>query len=177
MKKSYKEYLNAITTFIFDVDGVMTNGELFIDNEGNLLRTMNVKDGYAIKVALKAGYHVAIITGGQNVPVKNRLEKLGIKDVFLGVHNKIECYENYLKENSIKPEQVLYMGDDLPDIPVMKLVGLPSCPQDAVAEVKAASLYISHKEGGKACVRDVIEQVMKVHGKWPTTDELSVTSA
>jgi len=130
MKKSYKEYLNAITTFIFDVDGV-----------------------------------------------KNRLEKLGIKDVFLAVRNKIECYENYLKANSIESNQVLYMGDDLPDIPVMKLVGLPSCPQDAVAEVKAISLYVSHKEGGKACVRDVIEQVLKVQEKWPTTDELSITSA
>lgn len=177
MKKSYKEYLNAITTFIFDVDGVLTNGELFIDNDGNLLRTMNVKDGYAIKVALNAGYHVAIITGGKNIPVKKRLEALGIKDVFLGVHNKIECYENYLSANKINPNQVLYMGDDLPDIPVMKLVGLPACPQDAVAEVKGISSYISHREGGKACVRDVIEQVMKVHGKWPTTDELSITSA
>lgn len=177
MKKSYKEYLNAITTFIFDVDGVMTNGELFIDNDGNLLRTMNVKDGYAIKVALKAGYHVAIITGGKNDAVKNRLVALGIKDVFLGVENKIKCYEDYLKVNTINPSQVLYMGDDLPDIPVMKLVGLPTCPQDAVAEVKAMSLYISHKDGGKACVRDVIEQVMKVHEKWPTTDELSITSA
>ena len=177
MKKSYKEYLNSITTFVFDVDGVLTNGELFIDNNGDLLRTMNVKDGYAIKIALNAGFHVAIITGGQNVPVKNRLEKLGIKDVFLGVKNKIECYSKYLNANNIKPEQVLYMGDDLPDIPVMKLVGLPACPQDAVAEVKAISLYVSHKEGGKACVRDVIEQVMKVQSKWPTTDELSVTSA
>lgn len=177
MKKSYKEYLNAITTFIFDVDGVLTNGELFIDNDGNLLRTMNVKDGYAMKIALNAGYHVAIITGGNNDAVKNRLVALGIKDVFLGVHNKIKCYEDYLKVNDINSTQVLYMGDDLPDIPVMKLVGLAACPQDAVAEVKGVSQYISHKEGGKACVRDVIEQVMKVHGKWPTTDELSITSA
>lgn len=176
MKKSYKEYLNTITTFIFDVDGVLTNGELFIDNEGNLLRTMNVKDGYAIKIALNAGYHVAIITGGQNEAVKNRLQKLGIEDVFLAVHNKIECYENYLEANNIEANQVLYMGDDLPDIPVMKLVGLPACPQDAVAEVKSRSLYISHKEGGKGCVRDVIEQVMKVQAKWPITDELSITS-
>lgn len=177
MKKSYKEYLNTIQMFIFDVDGVFTDGSLLIDNEGNLLRTMNVKDGYAVKLALKSGYKVCVISGGKNEAVKSRLATLGIEDVYLGVHNKLECFNALLKKYSVAAENVLYMGDDLPDIPVMKKVGLPACPQDAVVEVKAVSLYISHKKGGKACVRDVIEQVLKVQEKWPTTDELSITSA
>ena len=176
MKKSYKEYLNTIQMFIFDVDGVFTDGSLLIDKEGNLLRTMNVKDGYAVKIALNNGYRVCVISGGTNEAVKSRLSALGIEDVYLGIHNKLECYEGLLKKYNVASQNILYMGDDLPDIPVMTKVGLAACPQDAVAEVKAISLYVSHKNGGKACVRDVIEQVLKVQGKWPTTDELSVTS-
>ncbi len=177
MSKSYKEYLNEITTFMFDVDGVYTDGSLLIDNNGNLLRSMNTKDGYATKVALDKGYNVCIISGGKNEAVKSRFEGLGVKDVYLGAGDKIKCYTEYLEANNIKPEQVLYMGDDLPDLPVMNRIGLPTCPQDAVAEVKAASKYISHINGGKGCVRDVIEQVLKVQGKWPTDDERTITSA
>ena len=177
MSKSYKEILNHITTFIFDVDGVYTNSMLLIDNEGNLLRTMNTKDGYATKVALDKGYNVCVISGGRNKAVKNRLEGLGVKNVYLGAGDKIERYNEYLTANNIQPEQVLYMGDDLPDIPVMNRVALPTCPQDAVAEVKRISKYVSHIQGGKGCVRDVIEQVLKVQGKWPTDDERTITSA
>lgn len=164
--KSYKEYLHQITTFIFDVDGVLTNGMLTIMPDGEMIRHMNVKDGYAMKQALNNGYNVCIISGGTNEGVRIRLNNLGIKDVFLGAHQKIKQFDKYLSDNQIKPENVLYMGDDIPDVPVLKLAGLSSCPQDAVPEVKLVSKYISHKLGGNGCVRDVIEQVMKVQNKW-----------
>lgn len=177
MEKSYKEYLNKINTFIFDVDGVFTDGSLLIDNEGNLLRTMNVKDGYAVKIALTKGYNVCIITGGNNEAVKIRLNNLGVEDIYMNFHDKVSAFEDYTSKKGIIPEQTLYMGDDLPDIPVMTRIGLPTCPQDAVAEVKAISKYISHIKGGKGCVRDVIEQVLKVQDNWPIKEERSITSA
>ena len=164
--KSYKEYLEHITTFILDVDGVLTNGNVTILTNGDMLRTMNIKDGYALKTALKNGYHICIISGGSNEGVRLRLNGLGVKDVFLGVNDKISCLNDYLKSNGLKPENALYMGDDIPDFEVMQQVGLPCCPQDAVAEIKAISKYVSHKKGGKGAVRDVIQQVMKVQGKW-----------
>ncbi|MCC4212675.1 KdsC family phosphatase [Leeuwenhoekiella parthenopeia] len=164
--KSYKEYLNQITTFIFDVDGVMTDGSLLIDSQGEMLRTMNVKDGYALKTAINKGFNMCIISGGTNEGVRSRLEALGVSDIHLGAHAKIEFLNEYLAKNNIKAENVLYMGDDIPDYPVMQLVGLPCCPQDAVKEIKEVAKYVSHKKGGKGCVRDVIEQVLKVQGKW-----------
>ncbi|MFV8282043.1 KdsC family phosphatase [Christiangramia marina] len=166
MEKSYKEYLNQITTFVFDVDGVLTDGSLQISTKGELLRTMNTKDGYAMKMALKAGFTVCIISGGKNEGVRERLRGLGITDIYLGVDDKVEQMDEFFDIYDIKPEQVLYMGDDIPDYYPMKLVGLPCCPQDAVPELKEISLYVSHKNGGEGCVRDVIEQVMKVQGKW-----------
>ncbi len=166
MEKSYKEYLKDITTFIFDVDGVFTDGTLFITSDGEMLRTMNVKDGYALKTALHKGYNICIITGGTNEGVRKRLEGLGVKDIFMGAHHKIEALEDYLSKHQLRHKEVLYMGDDLPDIPPMKQILLPCAPQDAVAEVKNHSKYISHKKGGKGCVRDVIEQVLKVRGDW-----------
>ncbi|MEN3322367.1 HAD-IIIA family hydrolase [Mariniflexile soesokkakense] len=165
-EKSYKEYLNHITTFIFDVDGVLTNGTVLVTTSGELLRTMGIKDGYALKFAVSAGYNVAIISAGTNEGVKLRLEGLGVKDVYLGAHDKIKQFETYIKNNNIKPENILYMGDDVADFPVMKVVGLPTCPQDAIPEIKGISKYISHKKGGEGAARDVIEQVLKVQGKW-----------
>lgn len=164
--KSYKEYLENITTFIFDVDGVLTDGTITLTTTGEMLRTMHTKDGFAMKTALDAGYNLCIISGGSNEGVRVRLEGLGVTDVFLGTHNKIEQFNQYLSNKNITADQVLYMGDDIPDYPVMALVGLPTCPQDAVQEIKGVSKYISHKNGGKGAVRDVIEQVLKVHGKW-----------
>ncbi|WP_339624777.1 HAD-IIIA family hydrolase [uncultured Winogradskyella sp.] len=164
--KSYKELLTDITTFIFDVDGVLTDGTITVTTDGEMLRTMNIKDGFALKTAIDAGYNMCIISGGSNEGVRKRLDGLGIKDIYLGAHNKIEQLDAYLNKNNIKKSQVLYMGDDIPDYPVMILTGLPCCPQDAVPEIKAISKYISHKNGGKGAVRDVIEQVLKVHGKW-----------
>jgi 3-deoxy-D-manno-octulosonate 8-phosphate phosphatase (KDO 8-P phosphatase) len=166
MEKSYKEYLQHITTFIFDVDGVLTDGTVTITTSGDMLRKMNIKDGYALKTAVDNGFNVCVISGGSNKGVRKRLQGLGITDIYLSAHNKIEQLEEYLDIYNIKAESVLYMGDDIPDVPVMKLVGLPCCPQDAVPEIKVISKYISHKNGGKGAVRDVIEQVLKVQDKW-----------
>ncbi|MAG87107.1 MAG: 3-deoxy-D-manno-octulosonate 8-phosphate phosphatase [Zunongwangia sp.] len=166
MEKSYKEYLNNISTFIFDVDGVLTNGSVQVTADGDLLRSMSVKDGYALKKAVKAGYTVCIISGGKNEGVRTRLRDLGITDIYLGIDDKVEQLDEFFDIYDIKAENVLYMGDDIPDMYPMQLIGLPTCPQDAVPEVKGVSKYISHKNGGEGCVRDVIEQVMKVQAKW-----------
>ena len=149
MSKSYKEIMNEITTFVFDIDGVLTDGTIHVSPTGEMLRNMNIRDGYAMKAAIENGYTVCIISGGSNEGVRIRLRNLGITDIY-----------------NIKPENVLYMGDDIPDYHVMQLVGLPTCPQNSVPEIKGISKYISHVEGGKGAVRDVIEQVMKVQGKW-----------
>ena len=164
--KSYKEYLTHITTFIFDVDGVLTDGTVTLTTSGELLRTMHTKDGYALKTAVDAGYNVCVISGGTNEGVRMRLKALGITDIYLGTHNKMHQLEEYLDIYNIKTENVLFMGDDIPDYQVMKMIGLPCCPQDAVPEIKAISKYVSHKNGGKGAVRDVIEQVLKIQGKW-----------
>ncbi|MEX1382108.1 KdsC family phosphatase, partial [Lutibacter sp.] len=166
MEKSYKEIMPQINTFIFDVDGVLTNGIITITTNGELIRNMSIKDGYALKTAVDTGYNVCIISGGSNEGVRKRLEGLGITDIYLGTHTKTIQLEDYFTKNNINPENVLYMGDDIPDFPVMKMVGLPCCPKDAVPEIQDISKYISQKRGGTGCVRDVIEQVLKVQGKW-----------
>ena len=147
--KSYKEYLNTITTFIFDVDGVLTDGTVTVTTSGEMLRKMNIKDGYALKTAIDNGYNVCIISGGSNEGVRLRLQGLGVTDIFLGVHNKTNQLNDYLNTHSIDRKHAVYMGDDIPDLQVMQLVGLPCCPQDAAPEIKAVSNYISHKNGGK----------------------------
>lgn len=166
--KSYKEIMNDITTFVFDVDGVLTNGMVHVTPEGEILRIMNIRDGFAIKAAIESGYHVCIISGGKNEGVRIRLKNLGVTDIYLGSPDKVKTFKEYINIYDIKPEQVLYMGDDIPDYYVMKLVGLPTCPQDAAPEIKSLCKYISHVNGGKGAARDVIEQVMKVQGKWNT---------
>lgn len=164
--KSYKELLPEISTFIFDVDGVLTDGSVTITTSGELLRKMNIKDGYALKTAVDAGVNVCIISGGSNEGVRKRLQGLGITDIYLGAHDKIEQLSEYFDIYDIDPRQVMYMGDDLPDYYVMQEVGLPCCPQNAAPEIKSISKYISHKNGGDGCVRDIIEQTLKVQGKW-----------
>lgn len=166
MEKSYKELMPQISTLIFDVDGVLTDGTVHVFENGELVRQMNIKDGYALKTAVDAGYKVCIISGGSNEGIRSRLSKLGLTDIYLGAHNKIEQYEEIIKKYNLSPKNMLYMGDDIPDYPVMKLVGLPCCPKDAASEIQQISKYISQKKGGKGCVRDVIEQVLKVQGKW-----------
>ncbi len=166
MSKNYKEILPNITTMIFDIDGVLTDGTVTIFPNGELVRKMNIKDGYALKTAVDKGYKIAIISGGNNQSVVSRLQGLGIKNIYLGVHNKVEKLYEYLDMYELKLENVLYMGDDIPDYPVMELVGLPTSPQDAAPEIKKIAKYVSHKNGGKGAVRDVIEQVLKVQQNW-----------
>ncbi|AUC15465.1 3-deoxy-D-manno-octulosonate 8-phosphate phosphatase [Tenacibaculum sp. SZ-18] len=166
MDKSYKQLFNDVTTFIFDVDGVLTNGIVTVFPNGELVRQMNIKDGYALKAAVKSGYRVCIISGGKNEGVRKRLEGLGITDIYLGAHTKINQYKELVEKYDLKAENVLYMGDDIPDLPVMGKVGIPCCPNDAVRELQAISVYISDKNGGEGCARDVIEQVMRVQEKW-----------
>lgn len=166
MEKNYKEYLNQINTFIFDVDGVLTDGSIQVSTNGELLRTMNIKDGYALKSAHLAGYHVCVISGGTNEGVRKRLRDLGITNIFLGINDKVEKLEEFMDIYEVNADNILFMGDDIPDLYPMKMVGMPCCPQDAAAEIKEISRYVSHRKGGKGCVRDVIEQVMKVQGKW-----------
>mgnify|MGYP001153166820 FL=1 len=166
MDKSYKEVMPQITTFIFDVDGVLTDGTVTVFPDGELVRTMSIKDGFALKTAVDMGYNVCIISGGTNPAVKSRLQGLGITDIYLGAHHKKDQLDEYLDIYNIDPKNVLYMGDDIPDIPVMKLCGLATCPLDATAEVQHIAGYSSQKKGGKGCARDVIEQVLKVQDKW-----------
>lgn len=163
---SYKELMNGIKAFIFDVDGVLTDGSVHVTPTGEMLRIMNIRDGFAMKAAVESGYHVCIISGGSNEGVRLRLRNLGITDIYLAAPDKVETFKEYTDIYGIKPEEVLYMGDDIPDYHVMQLVGLPSCPQDAVPEIKSICRYVSHRNGGRGAVRDVIEQVMKVQGKW-----------
>jgi len=164
--KNYKTLLPNIKTFIFDVDGVLTDGKILITNEGELLRSFDTKDGYAMKCALVQGYKIAIITGGRNQGVEERFKELGVYDIYMGVHHKLDAFQDLLDNYDLDPETILYIGDDVPDIPVMEKVGLGCCPADAVSDVKAMADYVSHKNGGEGCVRELIEQVLRVQGKW-----------
>ena len=163
---SVLQLFKPIKTFVFDVDGVLATEILVILQGGDMARNMNSKDGYALQLAVKKGYEVAIISGGNSEPVRQRLERLGIKNIFLGIHDKKEKLLEYVLENNLQLGQVLYMGDDIPDYLVMNLVGLPCCPADAVPEIKQLSKYISPKKGGEGCGRDVIEKVLKLNGHW-----------
>jgi 3-deoxy-D-manno-octulosonate 8-phosphate phosphatase (KDO 8-P phosphatase) len=162
----FLQKLKEITTFIFDVDGVLTNGDILASDSGEFLRTFNIKDGYALQLAVKRGFHVCIISGGKGQAMQKRFEGLGIRAVFLGVSDKVQVFHQYLEKIQTGATQVLYMGDDIPDLKVMKLVGLPTCPADAVPEIKAISQYISPYTGGKTAVRDIIEKVLRVQEKW-----------
>lgn len=161
------ETFRGIKTFIFDVDGVMTNSDLIVFEDGKLLRKMSIRDGFALKMAVLAGYKVAVITGGKSEGVKSRLQGLGITDIYSGYQNKMEAYEELIYTYELDEEYILYMGDDIPDYSVMRRVGFPTCPSNAVPEIIELSHYISPYEGGAGCVRDVIEKVLKLNGKWP----------
>ncbi len=159
-------YFQNITCFAFDVDGVLTDGTLFLMPDGEMVRRMNIKDGYALQLAVKQGYTVVIISGGQSALVQERLHKLGIEHVFMGVHNKKQVLLQFLEEQHLSPDQTLFMGDDVPDIEVMEAVAMPCCPADACSEIIALSRYVSPLTGGTGCGRDVIEKTMRLHGKW-----------
>ncbi|MES2649983.1 MAG: HAD-IIIA family hydrolase [Bacteroidota bacterium] len=160
---------NTINTFVFDVDGVLTDGTLFLFPGGEMVRRMNIKDGYALQLAVKKGYHVVIISGGFSELVKERLEKLGVSKVFMSVHDKKQVLLEYMDQHALTKEQVLFMGDDIPDLEVMEMAGVACCPNDACTEVKELSNYISPLNGGMGCGRDVIEKVMKLQNNWHHT--------
>ncbi|MFW5707638.1 MAG: KdsC family phosphatase [Bacteroidota bacterium] len=163
---NYKTLLADIKTFIFDVDGVMTNGIVLLSTQGEMLRTMNVKDGYALQLAVKKGYRIIIISGGNSEAVRERFKGLGIKEIYLAVGNKLEVFHRIVEQDKLEMKNILYMGDDIPDYEIMREVGVAACPSDAAEEIKHISKYISPKPGGKGCVRDVLEQVMKVQQTW-----------
>lgn len=160
--------LTKIKSFIFDVDGVLSPDSIPLSVEGEPMRMVNIKDGYAINQAIKHGYGVAIITGGDTDAVYKRFERLGVKHIYMKSSIKLNDYNDYISKTGYKPEEIVYAGDDLPDIQVMKTVGLAVAPADASPEVKAVAQYISHKKGGDGVGRDIIEQVMKTQGKWMT---------
>lgn len=159
-------YFKKITTFVFDIDGVLTDGRLIILKDGLQARQMHIKDGLGLQIAAKNGYRVLIISGGYSEEVKNRLEKLGITNVHMSVENKMQFLADYREQQQLAWEEILFMGDDLPDLAVLQLAGLSCCPADAVEEVKSAVKYISPVNGGWGCVRDVIEKVLKTRGDW-----------
>ena len=162
----FKERLKNIKAFIFDVDGVLSMDTSPLDENGDPVRTANIKDGFAIRYALQNGFQVAIITGANTQRVKLRYKKLGVEHIYLNSFNKTECMEDILAKTGLQKDEILYMGDDLVDYQIMKEVGIPTCPLNAVPEIKAISQYISDKKGGEGCVRDVIEQVLRSPQKW-----------
>lgn len=166
---TYKERLNRITTFIFDIDGVLTNGDVAIYKD-EIVRTLNSRDGFSIQLAAKMGFNVFVISGGSSEPVRARLLDLGVKEVFLRASNKITVYESLLEKYNLTEEEILYMGDDLPDYKVMKRVGCATCPQDAAVEIKSICHYQSPYNGGRFAARDVIEQTLRVQEKWFTEE-------
>ena len=169
--KNFKKDLMKVKAFAFDVDGVFTDGSVFLFPEGEFLRAMNIKDGYAVQYAVKQGYPIAVITGGNSDIIKKRFTYLGVTDIYLKSSNKFNDYEDFRYSHHLEHENVLFMGDDLPDFEIMKKVGVPTCPADAVEEIKHISCYISDKKGGNGCVRDVIEQVLRLHNKWMVEGE------
>lgn len=163
--------LKKIRALVFDVDGVLSPETITTDAEGNPLRSVNIKDGYALQLAVKMGFQVAIITGGITESVRKRYEYLGIQDVYMGCSVKVQTYNEFLRKYKLCNEEVLYMGDDIPDYEVLKLCGCPCCPADAAPEIRDVCLYISHLNGGYGCGRDVVEQVLKAQGKWMSNEK------
>jgi|SRR4051812_13761890 len=168
--ENFKTRLTRVKAFFLDVDGVLTDGSVTLLPDGEQVRMMNIKDGYAMQLAIKKGYVVAIISGGKSEMVRKRLNGLGVTEVYLGAHTKMDPYQELLEKYKLKPQEVLYMGDDIPDYEVMRHAGVPTCPKDSAPEIKNICVYISDKNGGRGAVRDVIEQVMKVQNKWMDDD-------
>lgn len=163
---NFKEDLSRIKAFIFDIDGVLSCQTVMLSGDGEPVRTANIRDAFAIQLAIKMGYKVGIISGANCKHLRVRLETLGVTDIYLGASNKIDAYQDFLQKNKVKSDVVLYMGDDIPDIPVMQLVQTPTCPADAAVEVKSLAKYVSLYNGGCGCARDVIEQVLKAQNNW-----------
>ena len=158
--------LNKIKAIIFDIDGVLSSETIILSSEGEPLRTVNIKDGYAIQLAMKLGLRIVILTGGKTKSVRMRYEGLGVEDIYMGCAVKIETYDEILNKYGLTDEEVMYMGDDIPDLEIMRRVGCPVCPKDACEEIKSVSVYVSDRIGGHGCGRDVIEQTLRAQGKW-----------
>lgn len=167
------EKFSAVRCFVFDVDGVLTDGTVLLLENGLQARTMNVKDGLALQMALQQGYEVVIISGGYSAPVLDRLRYLGVEQVYLAIKNKLQFFEKLMQEKGWTWSQILFMGDDLPDLPLLQKAGVPCCPADSVPEVSAVALYQARKEGGAGCVREVIEKVLKINEHWIQNTDLS----
>lgn len=164
--QNFKEKLKSITTLFFDIDGVFTDNKVLVMENGEVVRNVHSKDGYAIHLAIQKGYRLVILSGGNNIAIKNLLAKTGIQHLFINQHDKLQCYKDFIYENNLRDEEVLYMGDDLPDYEVMSRVGIAACPNDSAPEIKSISIYISPKNGGEGCIRDILEQVMRAQGTW-----------
>jgi 3-deoxy-D-manno-octulosonate 8-phosphate phosphatase (KDO 8-P phosphatase) len=164
--ENFKIRLNKVKAFAFDVDGVFTNGQVFLFPGKEFVRAVNIKDGYAVQHSIKMGYPIAIISGGNSKEIAERFRRLGVNDIYMDSSNKLEHYEDFRLKYGYEHEEMLYMGDDIPDYEIMQRVGVPTCPADAATEIKELAVYVSERGGGCGCVRDVIEQVMRLHDKW-----------
>ena len=159
--------LRLVKVFVFDMDGVLTDGTLVVENDGQWLRKMSIRDGYALQLAVKSGFKIVVISGSESAAVEKRLQQLGVMDVFMDVKDKAGFLKKYLSDKAISPGDILFMGDDIPDYNCMIIAGLACCPSDAAVEIKQISSYISPMRGGYGCVRDVIEKVLKLNNSWP----------
>ena len=164
--ENYKEKLSKISCFVLDVDGVLTNGSLILVPGGEQARVMHIRDGYAIQHAVKSGYKILILSGGKSEEVRTRLKGLGVHDIHMNCDDKLNALIDYMAEHELKKEEILYVGDDIPDLTAMKTCGMAVCPADAAQEIKKICHYVSPYRGGEGCVRDVLEQTLKVQGKW-----------
>jgi 3-deoxy-D-manno-octulosonate 8-phosphate phosphatase (KDO 8-P phosphatase) len=169
---NYKSKLHDIKAFVFDFDGVMSDGSVWMYADRETVRCGNIKDGYAIQYAVKKGYVIAIISGATSLSINNRMESLGVTHIYTGCANKMVTYRRFLEENGLTESQVMCMGDDIPDYEMMSHCAVAACPADAAEEIKSISHYISHLGGGHGCVRDVIEQTLRLQGKWFDRDAL-----
>jgi 3-deoxy-D-manno-octulosonate 8-phosphate phosphatase (KDO 8-P phosphatase) len=167
---NFKEDLVRVKAFIFDIDGVLSQQTIGLNAFGVPNRTVNLRDGYAIQLAVKKGYIIGVISGSKSKEYQKRLKLLGIKDIYLSSRNKLENFRNFIRKYNLNKSDVLFMGDDIPDFEVMKEAGIPVCPSDADSEIKQVASYISDRKGGEGCVRDVIEQVLRLHNNWMGSD-------
>jgi len=167
---NYREKLKDITTFIFDFDGVLSDGRIWVLPDGEQIRSTGVKDGYALQYALRKGYRIAVISGGIGESMRLRYQRFEGMEIFLGVHDKIIVFNDYIAKHKISPDEIVYMGDDIPDYNLMKICGIKACPSDACEEIKNIADYISFQKGGDGCVRDIIEQTLKAQGRWMEED-------
>jgi 3-deoxy-D-manno-octulosonate 8-phosphate phosphatase (KDO 8-P phosphatase) len=170
---NFKEDLVKVKAFVFDIDGVLSLQTIHLNSFGVPSRTVNLRDGYAIQYAVKKGYHIGIISGSSSKEYKKRLNLLGVKDIYLNSISKLDNFNDFLEKHNLNKSDVLFMGDDIPDYEVMKEAGVPVCPSDADSEIKQVASYISDRKGGEGCVRDVIEQVLRLHNKWLGSDAFS----